>query len=158
MALPFRIRYYVVSSIEGIPAVLSTLLGSIPSDSAYWDDRPFAERFTPREVIAHLADWNPIFEGRIRRMITEDNPEQPDIDEGEVALANDYAHQDPQGTLLRFVESRRSLSQLIGSLTEAQWIRVGRKEPLGELTVSDLVTLIAGHDGYHARQFAEYLG
>ena len=143
--------------LTATPAVLRALLGALPADSDFWDLQPDPDRFTPREVLAHLADWNPIFRDRIALMLAEDHPTLPRIGEDRLPIEHDYASQDPLKSLDRFCAGRAELVEKVKALSEVDSVRVGRREDMGDITVADQVVLVAIHDAYHAREIAEYL-
>ena len=58
-------------------------------------------------MLAHLADWEPIFLERFQRTRREAEPILPDYDEGRIALERDYAHSDPLANLARFRTGER---------------------------------------------------
>jgi len=154
--LPKPVLKYVLSALEGTPATLEALSGSYPSISPIWDRRPDPDRFTLREVAAHLADWEAIFHGRIQRILNEDHPRLEDIDEGEIAIEHNYAEIDPHESLRRFKEGRAHLLATLRSVSGEQWERMGHKEMIGDISVEQMAVLILGHDGYHMSQFATY--
>src|SRR5437879_4197786 len=59
--LPVFARKYVLAGLTGSPDVLEALLKDVGPNDPAWDKRPDPERFTIREVLAHLADWEGIF-------------------------------------------------------------------------------------------------
>lgn len=60
---------YLLPSIEFGPAILRRLFTLLPEDQL---DVSLEEgRFTPRQVIAHLADWEPIMRQRIATACTQ---------------------------------------------------------------------------------------
>ncbi len=155
--LPPAALKYVLFALEGTPQVLASLLHNTPADSPLWDLRPDPERFTIREVLAHMADWEEIFHGRILRMVAEANPSLPDIDEGEMAIKNNYGEIDPLASLARMTIGRATLIATLRNLTPEQWQRVALREKLGSLNIEQQAVLILGHDGYHTHQVARYL-
>lgn len=151
MNTPEGLKPYLLNGIAGAPAVFSKLAESI-SD---WDARPDPDRFTLREAIAHLADWDEIFLMRLNRALTEDNPHLPSVDEGVLATERQYEKQDPTANLNRFRENRKTLSDAFHALTPDQWERTAHREFVGDVTVGQMAAIILGHDAYHLRQFAE---
>jgi hypothetical protein len=151
MTIPAALKTYLIGGIAGTPAVVSRLAERITD----WDARSGPDRFTYREALAHLADWDAVFGERIRRIVAEDNPILPDIDEGELAVECDYASQDPLMIFDRFEASRAELVAQLHGLSEADWHRVGHREKVGDLNMLHLATMILGHDAYHIRQFSE---
>ena len=151
MTIPSALKTYLIGGIAGTPAVMSRLAESITD----WDACSSPERFTYREALAHLADWDAIFGERIHRILTEEHPTLPDIDEGQLAVERDYASQEPGANLARFRESREALVAQLSALGEDDWHRFGFREKVGDLSLLHLATMILGHDAYHIQQFAE---
>ncbi len=154
--LPSFAMKYVLTGLEGTPEVVEALLHALPANDPRWDLRPDPERFTLREIVAHLADWEPIFSGRIERIRDEATPFLPDIDEGEIAIQNDYAHSDPRACLARFHAGRATMLATLRGVVPSAWARTGNRDPIGILTLENLVVLILGHDSYHTRQIAQW--
>ncbi|MBC8143555.1 MAG: DinB family protein [Armatimonadetes bacterium] len=153
--LPAYALRYLLSSLEGTPSVLSALLAGIPTDSPVWDARPDPDRFSLREILAHLADWEPVAHERIVRTATETAPFLPNWDEEKAVLVGDYAHSEPHESLRLFTISRGVTVHTLASLAEADWSRVARREGVGELTIERQAFLMLAHDGYHLRQVVE---
>lgn len=154
---PPAIRKYQLISLTGAPHILETLLKGWDDNDPRWDVRLDPDRFTLREMIAHLADWEPIHAERIRKICTEDMPELPDIDEGALAVTNNYAASVPSESLRRFSEGRAALMAQLKSLSDAQWERQGNRILVGIVSVETYMTLTNAHDGYHFVQTADYL-
>jgi Mycothiol maleylpyruvate isomerase N-terminal domain. len=155
--LPPYARDYLLSALEGAPSVIDRLLADLGPGDPLWDRRPDPDRFTLREVVAHLADWDPIFTERLARTRDEDHPFLPDVDEGQVALDRNYAESDPRESQSRFRAGRAALVSLLRALPPDAWARAAEKENVGTLTIETQVTLICAHDGHHARQVVEWL-
>lgn len=157
MPAPVGVRNYLLNGIESTPLTLRALLGGLSADSPLWDARPDPARFTLREMLAHVADWDPVFLGRLERMRDEDNPLLPDIDEGALCQERRYGAQDPLHNLDRLTTSRPGLVQAFRALSDDQWERPGHKSNLGDITVFQLAVTVLGHDSYHLRQAAEFV-
>lgn len=97
--LPDRVHFYLLTDLESAPDVLARLLA----------DAAGPNRFTLREMAAHLADWEGVFLGRLTQTRDEENAVLHRLDEGQVARDNGYAHADPQECLTRYrTGARRS--------------------------------------------------
>lgn len=155
--MPAVVRKYLIAALSGTPEVVERLLLDLHADDPRWDLRPDPARFSLREIVAHLADWEPIHLARLGRMLTEENPILPDIDEGKMAVDNDYAHSDPHGSLEWLRGGRQKLMKDFEALSSDQWIRSAMRETVGPLTVEEFAAFIAAHDGYHTRQIAQWL-
>ena len=153
---------YLLTALGGTPDVLDALLAKRPADDSVWDARPDPERFTLREIVAHLADWEDVFLDRLVRTRDEEAPTLPVVDPERLARERDYAHHDSHGDLARFRAGRERLVGFLSALEPAQWERAGQIVR-GDPPVSHNVTLeawavqVLAHDGYHTRQAAQWL-
>ncbi len=153
--LPKKLHRYLLIDLESAPDVLAKLLGGVTGSA--WDNRPDPERFTLREVAAHLADWDKVFLGRLLQTRDSDNALLQGLDEGQVALDNDYAHSDPHESLTRYAAGRMETTAFLRSLTPEQWARTAHHTEIGPITMEAQAALIAFHDGYHRQQVVEWL-
>ena len=153
--LPDRIHLYLLLDLECAPAVLARLLADV-TDPAAWDRRPDPDRFTLREMVAHLADWDGVFLGRMTQTRDEENATLRGLDEGQVAIDHDYAHADPQECLMRYEAGREKIVAFLRALSPEQWGRVGTHTEVGPISLEAQAVLIAVHDGYHRQQALSY--
>jgi uncharacterized damage-inducible protein DinB len=151
---PERTRLYVLHGLSATPVVLETLLNGITEDEA--DYRPDPERFTIREALAHMADWEPIWRERIRLIAETDDPFLPGYDEGQWAIDNDYAHSVVAEQVAKFRAGREALTAYLRGLSPEAWERTGRHEEWKQMSIANLAALVLGHDGYHTRQIIEW--
>ncbi len=115
--------------------------------------QPDPERFSLRDIVAHLATVEQIWLGRVQRILTEENPlfpPAPLLDEERVAAT-------PPENLALLHVTRHKIIDAISDLQDSHWLRTGRSESLGDLTLESLAVLILAHDGYHLRQVNEWL-
>ena len=94
---------------------------------------------------------------RFERMRDEESPFLESIDEGQLVIDHDYAHQDPIAHIARYKEGRVQLVDLLSTLDEPTWDKTGDREFVGLLTVQMLAGLIQSHDGYHLIQVVKWL-
>ena len=149
-----RTNYYA-SGVRGNAGVFEFLLRDLAENDARWDTQVDAERFTLREIVAHLVDYDTICRERFERIIREDNPELPNWDEDEAAIH--YATRNPVHQLESLVLSRRELGDWLAGLSEDEWQRCGSRPKVGEFSVEDGVSLMLAHDAYHLIQVVEWL-
>jgi uncharacterized damage-inducible protein DinB len=152
--IPERVQHYARTGLEGAPVILERLLDGMTDPEA--DRRPDPERFTLREVIAHLADWEPIWHERLKAIAEQNDPFLPSYDEGQYAIDHDYAHSVLSEQLAKFRAGREALARYVASVSVEAWSRTGRHSEMGPITFAELVTLVIGHDGYHFRQVVEF--
>ena len=154
--LPKKLRRYLLVDLASAPDVLAKLLQKVTGSA--WDRRPDPERFTLREVAAHLADWDQVFLGRLVQTRDSDSALLQGLDEGQVARDNDYAHADPAECLTRYRANRDKIVSFLGELSPEQWARSAGHTELGPITLEAQAALIAFHDGYHRQQVIAWMG
>ena len=149
-------RNYLFSALEAAPALFDHLLRGLTEEEA--DRRPDPDRFTIREVMAHLADWEPVFLERLTRMRTEDHPTLPGYDEGQWAVDHGYAQTNWREQAGLFAARRRDLAAFLRICASQEWGRTADRPEIGVLTVEALALLIPLHDTYHLSQIAQWRG
>lgn len=154
---PVNVHKYQFFALSGTPDVLERLLSGYASDASVWDARPDPARFTLREVVAHLADWESIFLERLTRTAGLEEPTLQGYDEGQFAIERDYAHSDPHANLGRFRAGRQDLLRFLDNLPDTAWDRIGKHSEIGLITLEAQVALIVAHDGYHTAQVVQWL-
>jgi len=150
------VRSYLWRGVESNARVISFLLRDLPEDSLHWDARPDANRFSLREIVAHLVDYDSVTRERFERIIREDKPELPNWDESE-ATAH-YDARNPKHQLENLLVSRQELAVWLEGLSDKEWKRTGSRPGVGEFSVEEGVALMLGHDAYHLEQIAAWLG
>lgn len=155
--LPTPARDYLLAALDNTPTTVIALLSSFPTDAPTWNVRPYPERFSLREIVAHLADWEEVFRERFERTVREDFPRltRPDLDQR--SEEQGYDHADPQECLARFRKQRTQSLDWLRTLSPEEWSRGAHLDRIGDLNLEGLATLMAGHDSYHLRQIAEWL-
>lgn len=157
MTFPPSARNYLIKALAGMPNVLDRLLMDLGPDDPRWDMSPDPLRFSLREVVAHIADWEPIWLERFTRTQGESRPFLPSVDEGQLAIANDYKHQDPIQNLARYRKGRAELVKFLDTLEGADWSKLAEREFVGPLTMQMMASYVLSHDGYHLSQIVEWL-
>lgn len=153
--LPPKVLHYLLEGLAATPVVIDRMLQE--ATEADYDRRPDPERFTLREVMGHLADWEGVWMERATRIVHEEHPHLRGYDEGQWAIDHNYGRMDVREQQARFRDGRARLVTLLRDLSPDQWQRTAGHDEWGEITMAGMATLILGHDGYHTRQVAEWL-
>lgn len=146
---------YLLRSPLNTLTVIERVMKLIPA--ARWDEALHPVRFTPREVIAHLADWEPIFLERITKGVQVAGYVIQPYDESERAITYKYASQDVPGAMARFHKARLMTIEFAETLSDDQLRKPVTHPDYGDMQVIDIVHMLAGHDAYHIDQLTEYL-
>jgi len=114
------------------------------------DRRPAAEKWSVREIIAHLADCEIVFAFRLRQALSEDHPTIQPFNQG--AWAERYKVYDLPSAMTLFTAARGWNVKLVGGISAAE-----RKLPVthperGTMTLWTIVETMAGHDINHLTQ------
>lgn len=146
---------YLISGPRDSMRVLERLVRRIPASR--YDERLSPDRFTLRGVVAHLADWEPIFLERMQGAVAQDGFVITPLDESARAVELNYAGQSVDASLARFCAAREATLAWAEQLSEVQLHHRAQHPERGTLLVSELLGMLAGHDAYHLLQITEYL-
>ncbi len=146
---------YIRRALDFSPDIFDRLIANLPPEAM--DARPDPDRFTVREALCHLADWEPFFLERVKGTVTEDNFQIVPYDEGKLAIERDYAHQDPQAALARFRAGRKAFLAYVDTLTPDDLDQMAFHPERGHMSASDQLNLTVGHDMYHIEQITARL-
>ena len=152
--LPHKIEGYLVAALAGAPDLAGYLLFDVTAAQA--DFRPFPDRFTIREAISHVADWEAIFLERLKATLQQERATLVGIDEGEVARLGNYGERDWWEQSCIFAARRAETVSFIRALAPADWDRTAGHTEIGTVTLAEQIVLISAHDAYHLQQFAEW--
>jgi hypothetical protein len=116
--------------------------------------RPVAGKWSTLEVVCHLADFEPIYADRMKRVIAEDNPLllSGDPDKFQAALA--YGSRDVGEELTLIETVRNQMARILKVLPESAFARTGKHNTDGPLSLGVLLERITGHIPHHV-QFIE---
>ena len=134
--------------LERTPKLLARRVGG--ASRKHLTQRPKPGKWSPRDILAHLADVEVLWGFRIRLVLGESGV--PLIGMDQDVWAKRYRRVDPRGALATFLALRRANIELIDGLRPADLRRWGRHTQFGRLTIARMVALLAGHDINHSRQ------
>lgn len=112
----------------------------------------------PVEIFCHLRDIEELFVARVGRMLAEDVPFLPVVDETLWPIERDYASQNARVALEQFAENRAQFTRMLSRADPAGWLRRGQHAELGEQTVLWYARHAAEHDATHELRLRELLG
>lgn len=156
MLIPMM-RQRIKMAVAGTPDTLEALLAGIESTDPIWDGRPDLERFTLREIVAHLADYDLLWPARLSRTLAEENPIHVPANPGQMALDHGYAAIDPLVSIATFRDRRSALVTLLHDTPEDLWQRTARWGEMGTVTFEEQAAVVVIHDSYHTSQIAQWL-
>jgi hypothetical protein len=111
--------------------------------------RPVPGRWSSLEVVAHIADFEPVYADRMKRIIAENEPTMFGGDPDAFAARLAYQSRDVETELAMIDAVRRHVAQILRTLESADFDRVGRHSTDGPLTLATVLQRIAAHIPHH---------
>lgn len=113
--------------------------------------RPIAGKWSTLEVVAHLADFEPIFADRMKRVIAEENPTLMGADEKNFTAHLCYHDRDLQEELQIIEATRSQMARILRKLPDSALQRVGKHSERGPKTLQDLLLSVTEHIPHHLK-------
>lgn len=117
--------------------------------------RPIAGKWSTLEVVAHLADFDPILADRMKRVIAEERPYLVGADENRFAATLAYHHRDLEEELSLIECTRLQLARILRAQPKSVLQRVGVHSERGPLTLEQLLVGSGRHIQHHLKFVAE---
>jgi hypothetical protein len=133
---------------DGYRVVAEALVGL---DGDELDVRPAPGKWSPKEIVHHLADSEMTAAVRARLLVAVDNPTIMGFDQDEFARRLHY-DRPMEASLETFKAVRRSTAELLECLSEAEWQREGTHSEHGRYTLERWLEIYAQHAHTHAAQ------
>jgi hypothetical protein len=133
---------------DGYRAVSEALLKATPAEL---DARPGPGKWSAREIVHHLADSEMTAAVRLRLLLAEDRPAIKGYDQDRFAGRLHY-ERPYEASLELFRAARASTAELMGCLSEADWLREGTHSEMGRFGLDTWLTIYGPHAHRHADQ------
>jgi hypothetical protein len=145
---PERRRELVARYKDGYRTVAEAVQGATEAEL---DARPAPGKWSPREIVHHLADSEMTSAIRLRRLVAEDHPQIVGYDQDEYARRLHYDR--PIAISLETLRlARASTAEILDRLSEAEWAREGTHTEVGAYSVHQWLEIYAVHAHNHADQ------
>lgn len=134
------------------PELLYSAVEDLTDDQL--DQHPIEGQWSIREVICHLADFEPIYADRMKRVIVENEPRFGGADPSAFAARLGYRVRsvETEITLIRAV--RRQMADILNSLPDDAFTRTGIHPRDGALSLAVLLSRITNHIPHHLQFLA----
>ena len=142
-------------NLRSLPNELGDLLTELDEETLRW--RPVPNKWSIKEIMCHLRDMErDAYLARYRRILAEDNPVLPNVDQDQLAIDRDYRNQDAMAALAEFKRLRASTIEILEATPTDSWSRSGVHETDGPLTIEQLlIRQIKGNDLNHLAQMKD---
>jgi uncharacterized damage-inducible protein DinB len=111
--------------------------------------RPIAGKWSTLEVVAHLADFEPIFVDRIKRILALDRPLLVAADEQPFAKNLAYHVRDLESEVNLIALIRQQLARILRSKSADDMQRTGVHSHAGLVTIEQILTQATRHISHH---------
>ncbi len=113
--------------------------------------RPEENKWSIKEIVAHLAAFERVMVARLKAMLTTDNPAIERYDTLAWA-AVDHIEEDIDENLQKFIIARKKTTDLLKKLKDKDWLRTGRHSEYQNYTIQKAAELLDAHDRNHLKQ------
>jgi len=117
--------------------------------------RPIAGKWSTLEVVAHLADFDPILADRMKRILSHDRPTLLGADENRFAATLAYHDRDLEEELTIIASTRSQMARILRAQKDDVLSRVGIHNERGELTLERLLIITTNHIPHHVKFIRE---
>jgi hypothetical protein len=135
------------------PELLALVLTGVFGEEE--DFAPAPGKWTPKVIIAHVADVELVAAHRYRQVIAEQNPTLIAMDQNLWAANLDYSRRKPKQSLETFRRLRAENFELLKGLPESAFERAATHTERGRVTLLELLEGYAAHSESHARHLQE---
>jgi uncharacterized damage-inducible protein DinB len=111
--------------------------------------RPVPGKWSTLEVICHLADFEPVYVDRMKRVITHDHPLLMGADQELYAAKLAYQERDIEEELAVIETTRKQFARILKTLPADALKRTGVHSERGLNTLEDLLQCIINHIQHH---------
>ncbi len=119
------------------------------------DAKPIAGKWSTRQVVCHIVDFEPIYADRMKRVIAEECPTffggDPDVFAAHLA----YERRAVDTELELMTACRRQMAEILRELKSDDFQRMGNHSEDGPLSLEKLLQRIVGHVPHHVRFIEE---
>lgn len=148
MRLSTEQREELLASLASMPEFLKDAFSGLNREQASArapDGTP-----SPVEQVWHLTDLEREgFKVRIRRLLTEPEPQLPDFNGAKVAAQREYRSLSLEDGLSAFAEARWDNIAALRAIDAQSWFRSGTQEGVGRISLCDIPSFMSQHDAAH---------
>jgi hypothetical protein len=144
--------------LEVLAQTASTLAEILRTHSAtVLRTRPFEGKWTPNEIIGHLADGEWVYGYRLRLILSEDNPVMLGTQQEAWVAALRHNEREPEELVEMFRTLREFNLALWRRITPTDLKRTGQHNERGPEPLDAMLRMLAGHDLSHLDQIDRHI-
>jgi uncharacterized damage-inducible protein DinB len=117
--------------------------------------RPVPGKWSTTECVCHLADFEPIFADRMKRILAFDKPMIWAADENDYAKALSYQERDVEEEVAVVDAVRKSTARLLKAQPEAALQRMGNHNLRGMMSLEQVLQTAVNHLVHHMKHLED---
>ena len=138
--------------LQGIDQLRSAISGMTPEQLKA---KPISGRWSTLEVVAHIADFEPVLAERMKRIIALDRPLLLVADENLFLNSLSYDKRDINEELAIIEFTRKQMARILKSLPEENATRTGVHSQKGLVSLEAVLTSAVNHIPHHLKFIQE---
>ena len=137
----------LLKQYEKGPDLLKTAVAGVREDQ--FDQTPVPGKWSIRQVVCHIADFEPVYADRMKRVLVEDNPTMFGGDPDVFAAGLHYDKRSVHEELELISVVRRQMAVILRNTDVEDFQRTGVHSEAGPLTLETLLERITRHIPHH---------
>lgn len=137
----------LLKQYENGPDLLKTAIAGVREDQL--DQTPVPGKWSIRQVVCHIADFEPVYMDRMKRVLVENNPTMFGGDPDVFAAGLHYDKRNVQEELELISVVRRQMAVILRNTDVEDFQRTGVHSEAGPLTLETLLERITRHIPHH---------
>ena len=137
----------LLKQFEKGPVLLKTVMAGLCEDQ--FDQTPVPGKWSIRQVVCHIADFEPVYADRMKRVLVEDNPTMFGGDPDVFAAGLHYEKRSIHDELELIAVVRRQMAVILRNTDIEDFQRTGVHSEAGPLTLETLLERITRHIPHH---------
>jgi uncharacterized damage-inducible protein DinB len=138
--------------LAGVSQLREAVKGMTPEQAAA---HPVPGKWSTVECVAHIADFEPVFADRMKRVIALEKPLLIAADENEYFKHLAYDHRDLDEELAVIEATRKAMARILRNVPEPSRQRAGVHSEKGLVTLVNLLGYATNHLTHHLRFIVE---
>ena len=139
----------LLKQYEQGPDLLKTAIAGVREDQL--DQTPVPGKWSIRQVVCHIADFEPVYADRMKRVLVEDNPTMFGGDPDVFAAGLHYEKRNLSDELDLISVVRRQMAVILRNTDIEDFQRTGVHSEAGPLTLETLLERITRHIPHHVK-------
>ncbi len=146
-------RVEITATLTAFPQRLRDAAAGL--DAAAARARPASGAWSVIELACHMRDYGEIFNSRLLRATSEDNPRVASYDNEDLVASREYLSQDLDQVITAATRIRANLLQNAARLSDDDWRRTVQHPTWGEPSVEWLLNRCAEHELEHLADLSQ---